>query len=68
VVFDNSKIKRFVPGYCATVPFTQGIRRTMAWFDAEPARQQIDEEANARWDSLIESYERGVEEAVRCFR
>lgn len=30
VVFDNTKIKRFVPGYCATVPFTQGIRQTMA--------------------------------------
>ncbi len=27
VVFDNSKIKRFVPGYCATVPFAEGIRR-----------------------------------------
>ncbi len=24
VVFDNTKIKRFVPGYCATVPFGRG--------------------------------------------
>src|SRR5579872_4597744 len=55
VVFDNSKIKRFVPDYCATVPFTQGIRRTIAWFDAEPARRQIDDEANARWDKLIDA-------------
>ncbi len=68
VVFDNTKIKRFVPGYCATVPFTEGIRRTMAWFDADPARRQIDEEANARWDKLIEAYERGAEEALRCFQ
>jgi nucleoside-diphosphate-sugar epimerase len=68
VVFDNSKIKRFVPGYSATVPFTQGIRRTMAWFDADPARQQIDDEANARWDTLIEAYERGTQEALRYFR
>ena len=36
VVFDNTKIKRFVPGYCATTPFAQGIRRTLAWFQAEP--------------------------------
>ena len=28
VVFDNTKIKRFVPGYCATMPFAEGIRRT----------------------------------------
>jgi len=68
VVFDNTKIKRFVPEYCATVPFTQGIRRTMAWFDAEPARRQIDGDADVRWDGLIEAYERGMLEAVRGFR
>src|SRR5216684_5368549 len=32
VVFDNSKIKRFVPDYCATTPFWKGIRRTLDWF------------------------------------
>ena len=68
VVFDNTKIKRFVPGYCATVPYTQGIRRTIAWFDADPARRQIDDQANTLWDKLLEAYERGTEEALRFFR
>src|ERR1017187_2267119 len=68
VVFDNSKIKRFVPGYCATVPFGQGIRRTLNWFDADPARRQIDQEANRQWDRLIEAWERGTGEAMRCFQ
>ena len=68
VVFDNSKIKRFVPGYCATTAFGQGIRRTLAWFDADPARQQVDAEANAKWDKLIDAYERGVREAMRSFQ
>jgi nucleoside-diphosphate-sugar epimerase len=68
VVFDNSKIKRFVPGYCATTPFGQGIRRTLAWFDADPARRQVDAEANAKWDKLIEVYERGTREALRSFQ
>lgn len=68
VVFDNAKIKRFVPGYCATVPFAEGIRRTIAWFDAVPARKQIDEEANARWDKLIAAYEKGTAEALRLFQ
>lgn len=68
VVFDNTKIKRFVPGYCATLPFTQGIRRTIAWFDADPARRRIDDEANARWDRLIDAWERGTAEALRRFR
>ena len=65
VVFDNTKIKRFVPGYCATVPFTRGIRQTIAWFDADPARRQIDEAANALWDRIIDAYERGTAEALR---
>ncbi len=58
VVFDNSKIKRFVPGFVATVPWSEGVRRALAWLDADPARRTIDEEANAKWDRLIMAYER----------
>jgi nucleoside-diphosphate-sugar epimerase len=65
VVFDNSKIKRFVPGYCARVPFAEGIQKTIAWFDADPERREIDEGANARWDAIIDAYEDGLAEAVR---
>ncbi len=68
VVFDNNKIKRFVPGYCATVPFAEGIRRTMAWFDADPARRQIDTDANERWDKLIAAYEQGAAAAAKLFQ
>jgi nucleoside-diphosphate-sugar epimerase len=57
VVFDNSKIKGFVPGFRATVPFAEGIRRTMAWFDADAARREIDTEAVAAYDKLIAAYE-----------
>ena len=68
VVFDNSKIKRFVPGYCAKVPFAQGIQRTITWFDADSRHKQVDEAANAAWDKLIDAYESGLEEALRRFR
>ena len=68
VVFDNSKIKRFVPDYCATTRFSQGIRRTIEWFQADPARQQIDAAANLAWDKLIEGYERGLNATVQTFR
>jgi nucleoside-diphosphate-sugar epimerase len=34
-VFDNSKIKRFVPSFAATIPFRDGIRKTLAWFEAD---------------------------------
>ena len=68
VVFDNTKIKRFVPDYCATVPYTQGVRRTIAWFDADPARREIDSEADTLYDKLIGAWEHGTQEALRAFR
>jgi nucleoside-diphosphate-sugar epimerase len=67
VVFDNSKIKRFVPGYCAKTPFARGIEKTIAWFDADPQRKQVDEQANAAWDKIIAAYEKGFAEARRAF-
>jgi nucleoside-diphosphate-sugar epimerase len=68
VVFDNSKIRRFVPDYCATTPFAKGIAQTIAWFDADPQRQQIDTAADQQWDMLIAAYEQGLSNAVKLFR
>ncbi len=68
VVFDNSKIKRLVPDYCATTRFSEGIRRTLAWFKADPARQQVDAAHNATWDKIIDGYEKGLQAAVQNFR
>jgi nucleoside-diphosphate-sugar epimerase len=66
-IFDNSKIRCFVPDFVATTRFRDGIARTIAWFDADPARRQIDEAANASWDRLIDAYGRGLESARRDF-
>ena len=68
VVFDNSKIKRFVPGFCARVPFAEGIQRTIDWFDEDERRKVVDEAANAHWDKVIDAYESGLAEAVRAIR
>jgi nucleoside-diphosphate-sugar epimerase len=57
VVLDNGKIKRFVPEFVATVPWAVGVRRALAWFEADPARQTIDYEMNALWDKIIGAYE-----------
>ena len=67
VVCDNAKIKRFVPDFVATVRFRDGIRRSLAWFDEDPARRTIDHEANARWDKLIAAYQRGLAAARQDF-
>lgn len=55
-VFDNSKLRRLVPDFKAVVPFEEGIRETVEWFDADPSRQQIDEESNRLWDKVAAVY------------
>jgi nucleoside-diphosphate-sugar epimerase len=62
VVFDNSKIKRFVPDFECVIPWADGIRRSLAWFEADPARQTIDHEANQIWDRMISAYEKAFPE------
>ena len=56
VVFDNSKIKRFVPDFKYEVSWAEGLRRSLAWFEAHPEFQTIDHEENAKWDEIIEAY------------
>ncbi len=58
VVFDNSKIKRFVPDYDCKVNWAEGARRTLNWFESHPEFQTVDEGANRLWDEIIRSYER----------
>ncbi|MGX1162706.1 nucleoside-diphosphate-sugar epimerase [Arthrobacter sp. SLBN-100] len=44
VVFDNTKIKSLVPDYCATIPFADGAREIVDWYDANPDLQVVDQE------------------------
>jgi nucleoside-diphosphate-sugar epimerase len=57
VIFDNSKIKTFVPGFQATIPFYTGIRRTLDWFHADAKRQVIEAEVNREMDRIIAAYQ-----------
>ena len=49
-----------MPGFVATVRYRDGIARTIAALDSDPARQQVDEALEAHWDRLIAAYERGL--------
>ena len=62
-VFDNSKIKAFVPGFEATIPFRDGIRRTLDWFAADARRMCVDAAVNAEMDRVLEAYAAGSD---RC--
>jgi nucleoside-diphosphate-sugar epimerase len=58
-VFDNSKIKQLVPEFVATVPFAEGIKRTIDWFEAHPERCAEDEEWNKQMDNIIAAHSSG---------
>lgn len=53
VIFDNSKIKRLVPEFKATIPFHVGIQKTLEWFEADRSRQVIRKETNEMIDRII---------------
>jgi nucleoside-diphosphate-sugar epimerase len=55
-VFDNSKIKKFVPEFAAVIPFREGIRRTLTWFDLDERRQRVDQAVQAEMDHILNSY------------
>jgi hypothetical protein len=55
-----------VPDFVATTRFRDGIARSVKWFDADPARQQVDAVANAAWDRLIAGYEQGLQSTLKA--
>ncbi|MCJ7730299.1 MAG: SDR family oxidoreductase [Sedimentisphaerales bacterium] len=57
-IFDNSKIKRLVPDFVATVPFAQGVKRSIEWFEADPKRCTVDDDYNDFMNRLIATYEK----------
>ena len=56
VIFDNTKIKRFVPDFVCTIPFSEGIKKTLAWFETDPKRMIIKKETNEMMDKIIRAY------------
>ena len=56
-IFDNSKIRRLVPDFRAKIPFYQGAKEIIAWYDADPSRQVSDPQADALQDQLIRAVE-----------
>jgi len=63
VVFDNSKIKRAVPGFVCTVRADQGLRATVRHMLATPALQREDPEFDAWCDRVIDALE-GAKAAI----
>jgi len=57
MVFDNSKVKALVAGFAAGTPFHAGAREIVAWFDADPARQRVDDGLDRTIDKLVAAHD-----------
>lgn len=56
-IFDNSKIKTFVPSFQAIIPFRDGVRRTLAWFEADEQRRWVNDKVNQQMDDILAAYD-----------
>jgi len=56
MVFDNSKIKKFVPDFSADIPYQKGVHEVMNWYDNHPNYQTVNQEFNQLIDKIIENY------------
>jgi nucleoside-diphosphate-sugar epimerase len=50
MIFDNAKIRRFVPDFRPSIPFARGAEEIVAWYDADPSRRVVD----ATYDRLMD--------------
>jgi nucleoside-diphosphate-sugar epimerase len=56
MVFDNSKVRRLVPDFTAAIPFADGAREILDWYDADSNRQQVDAAMDATMDQLVAAH------------
>jgi len=56
MIFDNTKLKRLVPDYHCTIPFAQGAKEIVAWYDAHPEACVVDAKADATMDRIVAAY------------
>jgi nucleoside-diphosphate-sugar epimerase len=56
-ILDNSKIKRLVPDFKCTTPFSRGAEDIIAWHMADASRCKVNAEFNALCDRILKAYE-----------
>ncbi|MBN2092998.1 SDR family oxidoreductase [candidate division KSB1 bacterium] len=53
VIFDNTKIKRFIPEFNSKISFSQGAEEIIKWFDSNPSQQVVQPEFDQQMDRLV---------------
>lgn len=59
-LFDNSKLKRFVPGFRCQKPFHVGVRESVAWLRAHPEHQNLNPQVDALCDQVIAAWRKAA--------
>lgn len=57
-VFDNSKIRRFVPGFAPKLTFERSVRRMLEWRAEHPSTATGDAQTEAVLDRIVGAYHR----------
>ena len=57
-ILDNSKIKALVPEFVCTVPFREGVVRSVNFYHQHPELQVIDAKFNETVDTILDFYAR----------
>lgn len=57
MIFDNSKIKSIVPDYTATIPFADGAKEIISWYDSNPSHRVVNKEMDLLIDKIIAACE-----------
>ena len=55
-IFDNAKIKQFVPEFVCRKNFATGIRESIAWLRSHPEDQALNPKTDAMIDQLVQSW------------
>jgi nucleoside-diphosphate-sugar epimerase len=57
-VFDNTKIKRFVPEFRCRTPFRQGVRESLRWLREHPDQQNLKPELDELIEKVIAAWQK----------
>ena len=58
MIFDNTKIKRIVPDFTATIPFSRGAQEIVDWYTQHPGDRVIEKNFNDQLDRMIKKFEK----------
>jgi len=54
--YDSAKIRKTVPEFVCTIPFAEGIKRTVQFYRDNPEYQKVDEKWDSEFDRIVERY------------